>query len=166
MPITDAERAALKASLLELLATGVPLSDALEQTGVSRRNYNRWKDLPMPSSPPKCDLAIAAAGAAPGLVNPQLDLNAAEQTTRLRRLQADKLELELKRTRGLVLDRLDVEEILQEVLNRLDKMDGEANWIRLQRLYDVPYDESRDYWVGEIAELTDFLNRWLEDRSA
>ena len=165
MPITDAERAALKASLLELLATGVPLSDALEQTGVSRRNYNRWK-LADAQFAADCDLAIATAGAAPGLVNPQLDLNAAEQTTRLRRLQADKLELELKRTRGLVLDRLDVEEILQEVLNRLDKMDGEANWIRLQRLYDVPYDESRDYWVGEIAELTDFLNRWLEDRSA
>ena len=92
--------------------------------------------------------------------------DATRATTRLRNLQADKLELELKRTRGLVLDRLDVEAVLQEVLNRVDRMDGEANWLRLQHLYEVPYDESRDYWVGEIAALTDYLNRWLEDRGA
>ena len=155
----------MKAVLIGALATGLTLPAALEQTGAGRRNYNRWRNAD-PRFAADCDLAIHTAGSVQGLVNPQMDLSATQETARLRRLQADKLELELKRARGLVLDRLDVEEVLQEALNRVDRMDGEANWIRLQRLYDVPYDESRDYWVGEIGELTDFLNRWLEDRGA
>ena len=140
--------------------------------GASRSSVKRWRDsdpefasqeIALLRNPAPVADPVSEDASAPSFSE---NSDATRATTRLRNLQADKLELDLKRMRGLVLGRLDVEEVLQQVLNRVDLMDGEANWLRLQRLYDVPYDESRDYWVPEIGALTNYLNGWLEDRGA
>ena len=159
---------------LDALKRGATQQQARSHAGgAARSTVKRWRDADpefasqeialLRNPAPAADPVSPEDASAPSFADTS---DATRATTRLRNLQADKLELDLKRMRGLVLDRLDVEAVLQEVLNRVDRMDGEANWLRLQRLYDVPYDESRDYWVGEIAALTDYLNRWLEDRGA
>ena len=163
--LTQKQRLEKQAAAIDSLALGLQEAEVCEQIEVSLRTFQRWREKD-PEFDQACDRAIAIAGGAPALADPTQHLVASQETARLRRLQADKLELELKRARGLVLDRIDVESLLQEVVSRVDRMDGEANWVRLQRIYDVPYDESKDYWVPEIKAIVDYINQWLEDHGA
>ena len=162
--LTKKQRLEAQATAIDALALGRQAAEVCEQLGITLRTFQRWREDP--EFDQACERAIAAAEGVQGIADPTQPLVVSQETARLRRLQADKLELEIKRTRGLLLDRIDVEGLLQEVVSRVDRMDGEANWVRLQRLYDVPYDESKDYWVPEIKAVVDSINQWLEDRIA
>ena len=71
--------------------------------------------------------------------------------------------MDLQRDRKALVWRADVDEVIQGVLNRFDVSCGEAFWVRQERMYGVPYHESRDYFITEAQALEDYLNRWREN---
>ena len=177
--MTTPDRNSRKQAVLANLRRGLTEAQARDEAGVPRRTCNNWlrddpefaaavaqaKNLaPVPAATSRAVAAAPEPGPAPDGATDVL-LVPSQESAKVNKLRAEKLGLELNRIKGQVLSRFEVEELLQEVLNRIDKMDGEVTWLRLENLYGVPYDESRDYWVGEITELTRFLNGWLEVRS-
>ena len=164
-------------SYLNALEQGATQQQARELAGgVARSTVKRWRDrdprfakqeAALLRTPPPEDAPAPTDRPAPNF-SPNFSANAeaTRATTRLRHLQADKIERDLRLDDGYLIWRHDAEEVLQNLFDRLDLMVGEAHWVRMEQFYDVPFSESRDYFCAEIQALLKYANGWLESRNS